>query len=88
MLVCLYVCRVHYKEYLVSLINKNTIDPITIMTGNDLVQVLKRVDIPVPEKESDETDQHYIDRLVQVNTCLLTNRLIGILRQILKCFLN
>ena len=57
----------HYKEYLVSLINRNGIDPIPIMETNDLVQLLERTDIKAPERERGEREDAYRKRIIEVS---------------------
>jgi len=57
----------HYKEYLVSLINKHDIDPVTIMTTDDVTRLLERMDIPVPAIKGTDQLQNYHDRLVRVS---------------------
>ena len=56
--------RKHYKEYLVDRINKAKLDPLPLY--EDIAIILKREEKPVPEKEEDETDEHYRERLIAV----------------------
>ena len=62
-------CRVHYKEYLVDKINKNKLDPVTIYETAQIQRMLERNELPVPEKEDDDTDDQYRQRLIEVRTC-------------------
>ncbi|XP_071941044.1 E3 ubiquitin-protein ligase RNF31-like [Antedon mediterranea] len=60
------LCEVHYKEYLVSLINKNHIDPAEILTVEKLRICIERHDMKVPEKHQIEHEDVYRQRLVQI----------------------
>jgi len=61
--------RIHYKEYLVGLINKNNIDPISIMDLDELLVLVKRADrekeIP-KKKKKNQTDQEYKELIRKV----------------------
>ena len=57
----------HYKEYLVNIINKNGLDPVTIYELGQIKAMLTREEMAVPEQEDDEEDQQYRDRLIQVD---------------------
>ncbi|XP_071824439.1 uncharacterized protein [Apostichopus japonicus] len=57
------LCEIHYKEYLVSLINKYNIDPADILTTTELGADLKRNERPVPTLVSGETAEMYCKRL-------------------------
>lgn len=59
--------RVHYKEYLVDLINRSNIDPVTIMLEDDLHILLRRWEKPIPDRLGTETDAQYRTRLIQVS---------------------
>lgn len=58
--------RLHYKEYLVRLINSHRIDPVTIMTTKDIILLLQRVDLPIPQKQCKESESRYHDKLCKV----------------------
>ena len=60
-------CRKHYKEYLVDKINKAKLDPISLY--ENIGVILIREEKPVPEKEEDEEDDHYTQRLIEVLVC-------------------
>ena len=59
-------CSVHYKEYLVSLINQNHIDPVVEMDLVELQQTLHRTGIQVPDPFANEQDIMYLGRLRMV----------------------
>lgn len=68
--------RSHYKEYLVSLINQNVIDPADILTVDELLAALRRDGVEVSGKRLDETDYEYQTRLRQVSSVAdITNAL-------------
>ena len=61
------IYRKHYKEYLVDRINKAQLDPLPLYEKDGNIEIiLKREEKPVPEKEEDETDDHYKQRLIEV----------------------
>ncbi|XP_071824452.1 E3 ubiquitin-protein ligase RNF31-like isoform X2 [Apostichopus japonicus] len=60
------LCESHYKEYLVSLINQNVIDPADILTVDELLAALRRDGVEVSGKRLDETDYEYQTRLRQL----------------------
>jgi hypothetical protein len=57
---------VHYKEYLVNIINEHGLDPVTIYDINKIKLMLTRDEKEVPEQEEDEDDQQYREKLIQV----------------------
>ncbi|KAH3769409.1 hypothetical protein DPMN_170676 [Dreissena polymorpha] len=59
----------HYKEYLVSLINKNKIDPIEIMDMDALKILIERDEKQMPPLNKNETEAAYRKRIEKV--CLL-----------------
>lgn len=61
-----FCSRVHYKECLVELINQNRLDPVVLLEGPELRAELDRWKIPVPERQSLESDKLYNQRLRQV----------------------
>ena len=56
----------HYKEYLVNIINQHGLDPVTIYETPKIKLMLTRDEIEPPEQEDDEDDQQYRERLIQV----------------------
>lgn len=58
--------RQHYIEYLVCLINKNNIDPLSIYEGSELIAQLRRMAMDVPERLEDETDAAFYGRCAEV----------------------
>lgn len=59
--------RKHYKEYLVDRINKSKLDPLPLYERDGNIEIiLKREEKAVPEKEEDETDDQYKERLIEV----------------------
>ena len=58
--------RIHYKEYLVGLINKNKVDPVDIMGVKELERCFIRMGKPAPKLNKNENEQQYKKRLAQV----------------------
>ena len=59
--------RIHYKEYLVGLINKHSIDPVVMMNTDELKRQLTKLNKQEPDKQEDgESDQEYRTRLIEV----------------------
>ena len=59
--------RKHYKEYLVDKINKPGLDPLPLYEKEGNIEsVLRREEKPIPEREEEETDEHYSQRLIEV----------------------
>ncbi|XP_052234054.1 uncharacterized protein LOC127846658 isoform X8 [Dreissena polymorpha] len=57
------LCSNHYKEYLVSLINKNKIDPIEIMDMDALKILIERDEKQMPPLNKNETEAAYRKRI-------------------------
>ena len=76
MCICTLHSSVHYKEYLVNIINTHCLDPVTVYDTKMIKLVLIREEIAAPEQEDDEDDQQYRERLIQVecsvSQCLYT----------------
>ncbi|PSN46286.1 hypothetical protein C0J52_12853 [Blattella germanica] len=53
------LCRLHYIEYLVRLIVRNNIDPISIFDLTDVLQELKRKGVALPTRGASTTDYQY-----------------------------
>ncbi|XP_048577169.1 E3 ubiquitin-protein ligase RNF31 isoform X2 [Nematostella vectensis] len=60
------LCRMHYIEYLVERVNANLIDPVSIMTSDQLKLALEREDQAVPQKKETENNKNFRARLVQL----------------------
>lgn len=58
--------RQHYIEYLVSLVVKAKLDPVTIFDLNDLRQELRRRGKVPPTQDQDMSDQAYLNACIQV----------------------
>ncbi|XP_064640262.1 E3 ubiquitin-protein ligase RNF31-like isoform X2 [Lineus longissimus] len=70
------LCEVHYKEYLVMLINRHGIDPVAIMEEGDLKCQLERLEKTVPGKKKKESGGQYKKRLqeyIKANVPLTTD---------------
>lgn len=61
-----YFSRIHYKEYLVGLINKNKVDPVDIMGVKELERCFIRMGKQAPKLNKNENEQQYKKRLAQV----------------------
>ncbi|MBN3321149.1 RNF31 ligase, partial [Atractosteus spatula] len=59
-------CKLHYKEYLVELINNHSLDPAVMFTIDEIATELQRWKLSVPEKMEGELVAHYQHRLKQV----------------------
>lgn len=60
------LCKIHYKEYLVSLINKKNVDPVAMMSVDAIKRLIEREEKKVPEKKANEADAKYRKRLEQI----------------------
>lgn len=60
------LCLIHYKEYLVSLINQNKLDPVLIFSIDSLKQILSRNDRNIPEKGRGMSDKEYRSNLEEL----------------------
>ncbi|XP_015210350.1 E3 ubiquitin-protein ligase RNF31 isoform X2 [Lepisosteus oculatus] len=56
-------CKLHYKEYLVELINNHSLDPAVMFTIDEIATELQRWKLSVPEKMEGELAAHYQLRL-------------------------
>lgn len=59
------LCMIHYKEYLVSLINKRNLDPVAIMSVEAMKRLIEREEKKVPERKGNEAEAKYRKRLEQ-----------------------
>jgi len=66
MRVCAVFCRIHYKEYLVGLVNRHGIDPAEVMTTEELTVLLERAEKKVPRRARDETVTQRTRQLLDV----------------------
>ncbi|XP_074644395.1 uncharacterized protein LOC141901185 [Tubulanus polymorphus] len=57
------LCMVHYKEYLVSLINKKNLDPVDIMAKDEMLTIVKRHYKQELLELEGETHAEFMDRL-------------------------
>ena len=60
------LCKLHYTEYLVDLINKNGLDPADKMTIDEMHIVFRRSEIEYPAKLASEGNDDYRERLLEV----------------------
>lgn len=61
---CAGLCKLHYMEYLVNLVNTHGLDPADIFTNDQLKACLHREDIVAPDQYSRESDVAYRTRLL------------------------
>lgn len=54
----LYI-RLHYIEYLVGLIGRHKLDPVSVFDLIEVMQELKRHGIQVPDRSPNDTDEVY-----------------------------
>ncbi|XP_068090953.1 E3 ubiquitin-protein ligase RNF31-like isoform X2 [Hyperolius riggenbachi] len=52
-----------YKEFLVRIINANTLDPVEVYTEAEMVIELQRWDLQIPEKHLHESEEAYLQRI-------------------------
>ena len=60
------LCRIHYKEYLVGLVNRHGIDPAEVMTAEELTVLLERAEKKVPRRGRDENVAQRTRQLLDV----------------------
>lgn len=58
------LCKLHYMEYLVNLVNTHGLDPADILTVDELKTCLLREDIVFPDKHPRESDVVYRNKLL------------------------
>ena len=63
---CCCGCRLHYKEYLVSEINRNHIDPVDSFLLEELSIVYGRQHSNIPKQKEGESQLDYCGRLQKV----------------------
>ena len=61
-----HCCRLHYKEYLVSEINRSHIDPVDAFDLDELQVVYGRKQQTMPKRKDRESDANFRRRLQQV----------------------
>lgn len=59
--------RLHYKEFLVELINRDGLDPAELFDRLEMEAELRRWQVPVPATRQQESDAAYLRRLRQVS---------------------
>ncbi|KAK3603441.1 hypothetical protein CHS0354_009421 [Potamilus streckersoni] len=59
------LCVGHYKEYLVGMINKNKLDPVSIMSADKLKIFIERNEKHVPKRANNENEAHYRTKLIK-----------------------
>ncbi|XP_062593006.1 uncharacterized protein LOC134254512 isoform X1 [Saccostrea cucullata] len=59
------LCVLHYKEYLVNLINKNKIDPVHIMNINEMIRLIEREEKTPPQRKPTYQESQYRKKLIQ-----------------------
>lgn len=60
------LCQIHYKEYLVGLINKNKLDPVDIMGVRELDRCFARMGKLAPKLNKNENEPQYKLRLAKL----------------------
>jgi len=60
------VFRIHYKEYLVGLVNRHGIDPAEVMTADELCTLLERAEKKTLRRKRDESVSQHTRRLLDV----------------------
>ncbi|RWS14563.1 IBR domain containing protein-like protein [Dinothrombium tinctorium] len=59
------LCKNHYIEYLSELIRKNKVDPIAILTEDEMVHLLRRANIKLPIKTNAEVHLNNLRQIIQ-----------------------
>ena len=59
--------RLSYSEYLVNIINKNGLDPVTIYELGQIKAMLLREEMEVPDQEDDEDEEQYREKRIEVD---------------------
>ncbi|KAK6982277.1 E3 ubiquitin-protein ligase rnf31, partial [Biomphalaria glabrata] len=57
------LCELHYKEYLVYIINKNKLDPVVLMSKEQMTVLIQRYDLKVPPQKPNEPLETYVNSL-------------------------
>ncbi|RUS89414.1 hypothetical protein EGW08_002851, partial [Elysia chlorotica] len=60
------LCENHYKEYLVVLINSQSLDPVSLMSKDEMETLLTRYDLQTPPLRARDTPEVYKANLVKV----------------------
>ncbi|BFZ13030.1 hypothetical protein BsWGS_16069 [Bradybaena similaris] len=60
------LCEIHYKEYLVCLINRHKLDPVILMSKEEMANLLQKYDLQAPKQKAKETPEEYTVHLVKV----------------------
>lgn len=63
------VCRKHYREYLVSLINSQSLDPASLYSSSELLLACRRYKVDDSHREGEESSA-YCSRLLEVQWSL------------------
>lgn len=59
----LYIHRMHYKEYLVVMINRHGLDPVILMTQDEMTNLLHRYDLVAPKQKPKQTPDEHLAQL-------------------------
>ncbi|CAL1532737.1 unnamed protein product, partial [Lymnaea stagnalis] len=60
------LCELHYKEYLVDIINRHKLDPLSLMTRDAMIVLIRRYDLAVPHQKVGDTPEAYLACLTKV----------------------
>lgn len=63
--------RLHYKEYLVELINRCRADPVVLFSPAEMMAELQRWHVSVPTRKPDEPEPLYEHRLRLVSDIII-----------------
>ena len=66
------LCKLHYKEYLVTKINLHCLDPISMYDTCQIMGILSREEIGIPEQKDDESEEKFRERLIKYVQVKLT----------------
>lgn len=67
LLTCPSIFRIHYIEYLVRLIRKTQLEPLSLLNIDDLETCVRRAGIKLPSNWYGRDPEHYRKDLIEVN---------------------
>ena len=59
------LCKLHYKEYLVTKINLHCLDPIVMYDARQIMDILSREEMEIPKQQDNENEEQFRERLIK-----------------------
>ncbi|XP_078072185.1 uncharacterized protein LOC144495711 [Mustelus asterias] len=56
-------CEIHFKQFLVELINKNSLDPAVLYSQEEILMELQRWGVTIPDQQVNEQEEQFTQRL-------------------------